>query len=82
MINNHEVSSPSFFNILKVARLELYRMKNLEKLKIPKETALKLLTEANHNMHSYSNKARFIKTAQSTGRIYINDLEKDTRYKK
>lgn len=79
LINNHRVSI-DLFSVLKCAKIEAKGLNSLISLGIPQKTSLQLLSESSLSLHMYQNKLQHLKTTLKTGRIYINDLEKDEKY--
>ena len=80
MINNQEIQ-PSVFEAFKTLRPEIQAVKNLKAIGIPPEKVAQVQTISNLNLKSYQNRAKAVKMTLSTGRIYLNDLESDKRYR-
>lgn len=80
LVNGHYLQ-PDFWTLLGTLRAEIDALENLKLLGIPHDAALSILEKSNLNLHAYKGEGgAFLKTGPSTGRIYINDLENDTKY--
>ena len=81
VVNEHLVPI-EFFSVLDLVRNQVGTLDRVTQLGIPSYKALRILQSINSAMHLHDTQPGVLSTQKNTGRVYLNDLEKDKRYSK